>query len=82
MNFVVFFIKVKPEEEGRYEEFWNCNYYIAGGYDSRLDFENLNKDIQIHENVPVANRIFYLALPPSVFEPVTVHIRNSCMAQK
>ncbi|CAG7718452.1 unnamed protein product, partial [Allacma fusca] len=35
----------------------------------------------IEKNSP-ANRVFYLALPPSVFEPVTSNIRNTCMAQK
>ena len=27
------------------------------------------------------NRIFYLALPPSVFEPVTQNIRIACMSK-
>lgn len=75
-------MQVKPGEEDRYDQFWNLNYYVAGDYDSRTDFEKLNQDINLFEKGPVANRLFYLALPPSVFEPVTVHIRNSCMARK
>lgn len=55
---------------------------MAGGYDSRTDFEKLNNELLSHEKDGAANRIFYLALPPSVFQPVTVHIRNACMAEK
>jgi len=32
------------------------------------------------ENKNKANRIFYLALPPSVFEEVTVNIKQICMS--
>lgn len=73
---------MKSSEEERFDEFWNINYYISGNYDSRTDFEKLNQELSTHEKTPIANRIFYLALPPTVFEPVTVHIRNACMAPK
>lgn len=74
------YMKVKPGEEDRYAEFWLLNYYVAGAYDKPDGFQELNK--QISTNQAAANRIFYLALPPSVFEPVTVHIKNECMADK
>ena len=32
-------------------------------------------------HVQCANRVFYLALPPSVFEPVTTNLRKCCMSQ-
>nr|XP_023022998.1 glucose-6-phosphate 1-dehydrogenase-like [Leptinotarsa decemlineata]ARI45081.1 glucose-6-phosphate dehydrogenase [Leptinotarsa decemlineata] len=76
------YMNLKPEEKARYEEFWSLNYYLAGQYNSRTDFELLNQEIAKFEKGPVANRLFYLALPPSVFEDVTVHIRNTCMANK
>jgi glucose-6-phosphate 1-dehydrogenase len=76
------YMKVKPEEMKKYDQFWTINNYVAGNYDQRRDFELLNQQIQKFENVPVANRLFYLALPPSVFETVTVHIRNTCMGTK
>lgn len=75
-------MKVKPSEQERYEEFWKLNYYLSGQYDSRRDFEILNQEINGFEKRPVANRLFYLALPPSVYEQVTVHIRETCMASK
>lgn len=76
------YMQVRDGEEGRYEEFWRLNYYVAGGYDSRRDFELLNQEIAKFEDVPHANRLFYLALPPSVFEPVTRLIKETCMGQK
>jgi len=68
--------QVKPEEEEKAEKFWQSNGYVAGGYDKRGDFEKLNKEIlNLEKNRTVANRLFYLALPPSVFEPVTLHLK-------
>jgi glucose-6-phosphate 1-dehydrogenase len=74
--------QVKPEEEEKYEEFWKLNNYVAGSYNKRVDFEMLNQALSHHENGTAANRLFYLALPPSVFEDVTVLIRNACMGEK
>lgn len=73
---------MKPNENDRFEAFWKINYYFSGNYDLRTDFEKLNQELNNYEKAPVANRIFYLALPPSVFEKVTIHIRNACMASK
>lgn len=74
---------MKPEERQRYEDFWSLNEYVAGQYDSRRDFEILSQEMSKHEStVPQANRLFYLALPPSVFEACTIHIRNACLAPK
>lgn len=75
-------MKVKPGDEERYEEFWKLNYYVAGSYNTRRDFELLNQQLENHEKGQNAHRLFYLALPPSVFESVTVHIRNTCMGKK
>uniref|UniRef100_A0A1B6D356 Glucose-6-phosphate 1-dehydrogenase n=2 Tax=Clastoptera arizonana TaxID=38151 RepID=A0A1B6D356_9HEMI len=77
------YMKVRPDEEERYEEFWKLNHYFAGSYDSRKDFELLNQELTRHEPLKgAANRLFYLALPPSVFEQVTVNLRNACMGTK
>lgn len=75
-------MQVHDGEEGRYEEFWKLNHYVPGGYDSRRDFELLNQEMTKFEDVPNANRLFYLALPPSVFESVTHLIKETCMGQK
>ncbi|XP_054279515.1 glucose-6-phosphate 1-dehydrogenase isoform X2 [Macrosteles quadrilineatus] len=77
------YMSVKPEEKDRYEEFWKLNHYFKGSYDNRKDFEMFNQTLMKHEPTSgVAHRLFYLALPPSVFENVTVHLRNCCMASR
>lgn len=75
-------MKVKETESDRYEEFWKINHYVSGEYDKRRDFELLNQEISKFETESHANRLFYLALPPSIFSSVTVHIRNACMGDK
>lgn len=77
------YMKVKPGEEEKYEQFWRLNHYVAGAYDSEASFKALNKELRKQEQAyQVTHRLFYLALPPSVFEKVTVHIRNVCMGDK
>lgn len=77
------YMKVKSDEEKKYEEFWKLNYYMAGQYDSQKGFEMLNNELKKYEEgYNITNRLFYLALPPNVFENVTVHIRNVCMSDK
>lgn len=76
------YIKVRPGDEKRLEEFWEANDYVSGSYDKRVDYELLNQHISKFEKGPTANRIFYLAVPPTVFEDVTVNIRNACVALK
>ncbi|XP_041988423.1 glucose-6-phosphate 1-dehydrogenase [Aricia agestis] len=76
------YMKVRAGEEELYEQFWAANDYVAGSYDKRIDYELLDQAITKHERGPVANRIFYLAVPPTVFGDVTVNIRNACVALK
>ena len=73
------YIKCKPDEAERLEQFWTVNHYVKGSYDTRRDFELLNQEI-IKVGGEKVNRIFYLALPPSVFEPVTSNLKACCMA--
>jgi glucose-6-phosphate 1-dehydrogenase len=58
------------------------NNYVAGSYNGHDDFKMLNQALIRHENGIAANRLFYLALPPSVFKDVTVLINNHCMGKK
>lgn len=59
--------------------------YVSGSYDSEDGFLLLNKGISEHElsrNQPGnSNRLFYLALPPSVYPSVSKMIRSYCMNQ-
>lgn len=76
------YMKVRPGEEDKLEEFWQNNSYASGSYDKRVDFELLNQEISKNEKGLIANRIFYLAVPPTLFEDVTVNIRNACVSIK
>lgn len=76
------YMKIRPGEEEKLETFWNANNYVSGSYDGRIDYEFLNRIISNHEKGPIANRIFYLAVPPTVFEDVTVNIKNACTSSK
>ena len=56
---------------------------MSGGYDKRVSFEMLNQEMSRHEKSnSTANRLFYLALPPSVFETVTTHLKETCMSSR
>ena len=56
------------------------NSYVKGSYTERDAFENLNREILKIEQKDAGNRLFYLALPPSVFAPVTTNIKACCMS--
>lgn len=76
------YLKLRSDEEQLCDDFWKINHYVAGTYDSRTDFEKLNQEISRYESGPHANRLFYLALPPSAFQTVSKGIRDTCMGQK
>ncbi|XP_046841294.1 glucose-6-phosphate 1-dehydrogenase-like [Xenia sp. Carnegie-2017] len=75
------YIKVKEEDKKTVEEFFSLCYYVKGSYDKKKDFENLGKELD-KLNCTSGNRIFYLALPPSVFKETTTLIKASCMSKK
>jgi len=72
-------VVAKSGEEQLLEDFWAANHYCAGSYDKQRDFELLGQEMASHEKGP-SNRLFYLALPPSVFKPVTTMLKAACMA--
>ncbi|KAK9039591.1 hypothetical protein V6N11_014787 [Hibiscus sabdariffa] len=58
--------------------------YVSGSYDAAEGFQLLDKEIAKHEisknsQEGSSRRLFYLALPPSVYPPVCRMIRNNCM---
>ncbi|XP_050412053.1 glucose-6-phosphate 1-dehydrogenase isoform X2 [Patella vulgata] len=72
------FMKVQKGEESKLEDFFKLNQYIAGSYDKTEGFAALNKAI---EQKGGPNRLFYLALPPSVYEQVTLNLKAVCMTK-
>ncbi|PVD24608.1 hypothetical protein C0Q70_15092 [Pomacea canaliculata] len=75
---IIQYFKVKAGEEEKLKEFFKLNEYVSGAYDRIEGFAELNKVLQTKGN---GNRLFYLALPPSVYEPVTLNIKAVCMAK-
>ncbi|XP_039366744.1 glucose-6-phosphate 1-dehydrogenase [Mauremys reevesii] len=71
--------KVEPDEQKKLEEFFARNSYVSGTYDHSTSFRQLNAHLDALHNGDKANRLFYLALPPSVYEHVTRHIKECCM---
>lgn len=70
--------QVKDNEKEKLEQFFKLNEYQAGSYDGPGDFSKLNKVI---EQKGDCNRLFYLALPPSVYESVTLNLKATCMSK-
>ncbi|OXU20165.1 hypothetical protein TSAR_004697 [Trichomalopsis sarcophagae] len=75
------FIKLKPEDKKLFDEFWSRNHYINGTNDEIADYDKLNQELSKFENNGEGNRIFYLALPPSVFPSAASQIKRACMAK-
>ena len=66
------------DQKEKLEEFWKVNSYVAGSYDDPSGYQALDDHISCKETTAKADRIFYLALPPSVFIPVTQKIHDHC----
>ncbi|KAI0003076.1 glucose-6-phosphate dehydrogenase [Russula compacta] len=61
------------------DEFKKISTYVSGGYEDDPSFENLEshlRNIESSYQATERNRIFYLALPPSVFIPVAAHVKK------
>lgn len=67
------------------EEFKAISTYVSGAYDKDEAFEQLNAHLDTIEakyQTKERHRVFYLALPPSVFIPVTEHLKKNCYVFK
>lgn len=59
----------------------HCSYH-CGLYDSKKSFLELNKKIEKSEfKYKKANRVFYMAIPPSIFLDVAISVENSAIAK-
>jgi glucose-6-phosphate 1-dehydrogenase len=76
------FVNIRPEDKELYDKFWKLNYYIQGSKDTSKDYDTINKQIEQWEENGVGNRIFYMAIPPSVFATAATQIKRTCMAKK
>ena len=65
---------------GDFESFAAKIEYHAGAYDSSHDFTALNAFLTHLEGEHGANRMFYLAVPPSVFGPAAHAFQPVCFS--
>lgn len=75
------FFKLKDDEtKEKSEQFLKICSYVSGQYDTDEGYEDLNKHVRsLEDEMKVAkrDRLFYLALPPSVFGEVSLHLRKN-----
>ena len=80
---IILYPQAKDHEAEKVEKFWAINSYVAGSYTEESAFQNLNSEMsKLEAGKEAGNRLFYLALPPSVFADVTKHIKATCMSKK
>jgi Glucose-6-phosphate dehydrogenase, NAD binding domain len=74
------YIKTPTKDiEEHLESFCEACTYISGQYDQDEPFQQLDKHLsEFEENRKEGNRVFYMALPPSVFIPVSQHLKKHC----
>ncbi|XP_076028018.1 glucose-6-phosphate 1-dehydrogenase-like [Genypterus blacodes] len=76
------FMKVTEEESESLSAFFRRNSYVVGRYDDGSCFSQLNTHLSSLPGGADANRLFYLALPPTVYHDVSANIRAHCMSHK
>ncbi|EIN10632.1 glucose-6-phosphate 1-dehydrogenase [Punctularia strigosozonata HHB-11173 SS5] len=73
------------EITAKIEEFKKATTYVSGDYEKGEAFDNLNKYIEEVEKRyqgDQRHRLFYLALPPSVFIPVAANLKTHCYSKR
>ncbi|KAI9784754.1 MAG: Glucose-6-phosphate 1-dehydrogenase [Geoglossum umbratile] len=78
------YIKTPTREmEEQLEEFLKLCSYISGQYDQDESFINLRNHLEhLEGNREEQNRVFYMALPPSVFTSVSRHLKKNCYPKR
>ena len=67
------------EMEEQLGDFCSLCSYVAGQYDQDESFVELRKHLEeLEKGRSEHNRIFYMALPPSVFITVSEHLKKNC----
>ncbi|KAJ0681487.1 putative glucose-6-phosphate dehydrogenase (NADP(+)) [Helianthus annuus] len=62
------------------EQFLQRCFYHPGQYDSQQNFLELDKKLKEHEEGRVANRLFYLSIPPNIFIDAVKYASTSAYA--
>lgn len=74
------YIKTPTKDmEQQLQDFCSLCTYIAGQYDKDESFIELLKHLEaLEKGRKESNRVFYMALPPSVFITVSEHLKKNC----
>lgn len=74
------YIKTPTKDmEKQLQEFCNICSYVSGQYDKDESFIELRKHLEeLEKGRKEDNRVFYMALPPSVFTTVSQHLKKNC----
>lgn len=73
------YLKATDSDSSKLASFFQHNSYVSGKYDDTASFRRLDAHVSALPNGKGANRLFYLALPPSVYADVTRNIKHTCM---
>lgn len=78
------YIKTPTKDmEQALQDFCSICTYVSGQYDKDDSFQVLTKHMEEREKgQKETNRIFYMALPPSVFTTVSQHLKRNCYPKK
>lgn len=67
------------EIQQQLQDFCKLCTYISGQYDQDESFVELRKHLEeLEKGQETDNRVFYMALPPSVFTTVSQHLKKCC----
>ncbi|CAG8468156.1 7356_t:CDS:2 [Dentiscutata heterogama] len=69
----------------QFKQFLNLCTYVSGQYDKDEDYKRLNnavEEVEMGFENGNKNRVFYMALPPSVFIPVAHGVKNNLYSKK
>lgn len=72
--------KFDRSKQSQFQSFFDINFYVNGQYDQTEDFGRLHADLYEREqqmSPAGANRVFYFAIPPSVFVQVSKSIHSA-----
>ncbi|KAG5456922.1 MAG: glucose-6-phosphate dehydrogenase, partial [Olpidium bornovanus] len=76
-------IKSLDENKPQLDEFLKKCSYVSGAYDNDESWALLNKKIQeLEERSSVVHRVFYMALPPTVYSAVAAGLKKNCYSTK
>lgn len=82
MYVCVFYLQVEDEERRKFDKFVATLSYVKGEYDKAEEYQKLNEKLRkLKGGQGPANRLFYLSLPPSLYETVTGQLRQHCMSE-